>query len=167
MTLPKISSFSPLRIDMNVKLFNNKSDKRNLIKNITEIKTVTATAKGDISVMSPLLIFNFTDMTDINYCYISELKRYYYIKNFSYLTGKRIQLNLEIDVLMSYADEIKALKVNVLRYSGIKPTYIYDGRIPLYSNTKQYIIEFPDNIFNLTEPKESDKNFLLNIAGGE
>lgn len=152
---------------MNVKLFNNKSDKRNLIKNITEIKTVTATAKGDISVISPVLILNYTDMSDINYCYISELKRYYYIKNFTYLTGKRIQLNLEIDVLMTYADEIKALKVNILRYSGIRPTYISDGRIPLYSNTRQYIVEFPDNIFNLTEPKDSDKNFLLNIAGGE
>ena len=152
---------------MTVKFFNNKSDKRNLIKNITEIKTVSATAKGDISVISPVLIVNFTDMTDINYCYISELKRYYYIKNFTYLTGKRIQLNLEIDVLMSYANEIKALKVNVLRYSGIKPTYISDGRIPIYSNTQQYIVEFPDNIFNLTNPKETDKNFLLNIAGGE
>ena len=152
---------------MNVKLFNNKSDKRNLIKNIREIKTVSATAKGDISVISPVLILNYTDMSDVNYCYISDLKRYYYIKNFIYLTGKRIQLNLEIDVLMSYADEIKTLKVNILRYSGIRPTYISDGRIPLYSNTKQYVITFPDNIFNLTEPKESDKNFLLNIAGGE
>lgn len=152
---------------MNVKLFNNKSDKRNLIKNIREIKTVTATAKGDISVISPVLILNYTDMSDVNYCYISELNRYYYINNFTYLTGKRIQLNLAIDVLMSYADEIKALKVNILRYSGIKPTYISDGRIPLYSNTHQYVIEFPDNIFNLTTPKETDKNFLLNIAGGE
>lgn len=131
------------------------------------MKRVTATAKGDISVISPVLILNFTDMTEINYCYITELNRYYYIKNFTYLTGKRIQLNLEIDVLMSYANEIKALKVNVLRYSAIRPTYISDGRIPLYSNTKQYVIEFPDNIFNLTSPKESDKNFLLNIAGGE
>lgn len=152
---------------MTVKLFNNKSDKRNLIKNITEIKTVTATAKGDISVISPVLIFNYTDMSDINYCYISELNRYYYINNFTYLTGKRIQLNLAIDVLMTYAEEIKALKVNVLRYSKIKPTYISDGRIPLYSNTRQYVIDFPDNIFNLSNPKETDKNFLLNIAGGE
>ena len=152
---------------MNITLYNNKSDKRNLIKNITEIKTVAATAKGDISVISPVLILNYTDMSNINYCYITEMNRYYYIKNVTYLTGKRIQLFLEVDVLMSYADEIKALKVNVLRYSGIRPTYISDGRIPLYSNTKQYVITFPDNIFNLTDPKDTDKNFLLNIAGGE
>lgn len=152
---------------MNVTLYNNKSDKRNLIKNITEVKTVTATAKGDISVISPVLLLNFTDMSEINYCYITELNRYYYIKNFTYLTGKRIQVNLELDVLMSYANEIKTLKVNVLRYSGIRPTYISDARIPLYSNTKQYVITFPDNIFNLTDPKDTDKNFLLNIAGGE
>ena len=67
---------------------------------------------------------------------------------------------------MSYADDIKRLKVNVLRYEKIQPTYITDSRIPLFSSTKQRVIEFPDNIFNLANPLADDKNFLLNIVGG-
>ena len=151
---------------MNVILYNNKSDKRQLVKNITEIKTLVAIAKGDINIISPMLIIQNTDMTDINYCYITELKRYYFLTNYTYITGQRIELHCNVDVLMSYADDIKRLKVNVLRYEKIQPTYITDSRIPLFSSTKQRVIEFPDNIFNLAEPSADDKNFLLNIVGG-
>ena len=151
---------------MNVILYNNKSDKRQLVKNITEIKTLVAIAKGDINIISPMLIIQNTDMTDINYCYITELKRYYFLTNYTYITGQRIELHCNVDVLMSYADDIKRLKVNVLRYEKIQPTYITDSRIPLFSSSKQRVIEFPDNIFNLANPTSQDKNFLLNIVGG-
>ena len=151
---------------MNVILYNNKSDKRQLVKNISEIKTIAATAKGDINIISPTLIIQNTDMTNINYCYITELKRYYFLTNYTYITGQRIELHCNVDVLMSYADEIKRLKVNVLRYEKIQPSYITDSRIPLFSSTKQRVIEFPDNIFNLANPSADDKNFLLNIVGG-
>ena len=105
-------------------------------------------------------------MTNINYCYITELKRYYFLTNYTYITGQRIELHCSVDVLMSYAEEIKRLKVNVLRYEKINPSYITDSRIPLFSSTKQRVIEFPDNIFNLANPSAEDKNFLLNIVGG-
>ena len=151
---------------MNVILYNNKSDKRQLVKNIAEIKTISATAKGDINIISPTLIIQNTDMTNINYCYITELKRYYFLSNYTYITGQRIELHCSVDVLMSYSDDIKRLKVNVLRYEKIQPSYITDSRIPLFSSTKQRVIEFPDNIFNLANPSADDKNFLLNIVGG-
>ena len=151
---------------MNVILYNNKSDKRQLVKNITEIKTISATAKGDINIISPTLIIQNTDMTNINYCYITELKRYYFLTNYTYITGQRIELHCNVDVLMSYSDEIKRLKVNVLRYEKTRQSYITDSRIPLFSSTKQRVIEFPDNIFNLANTSADDKNFLLNIVGG-
>ena len=85
---------------MNVILYNNKSDKRQLVKNISEIKTISATAKGDINIISPTLIIHNTDMTNINYCYITELKRYYFLTNYTYITGQRIELHCNVDVLM-------------------------------------------------------------------
>ena len=151
---------------MNVILYNNKSDKRQLVKNITEIKTVSATAKGDINIISPTLIIqNFS--TDFNYCYISDFERYYFVKSITLLTGQRIQIDLSVDVLMTYKEEIKNLTVNVLRYENIEPTYLTDSRIPLYSDTAQKVIEFPENIFNLENPSENSKNFLLTVAGGD
>ena len=151
---------------MTVTLFKNFSDKRNLNKNLSEIKTVSATAKGDINIISPTLIIqNFG--TDFNYCYISDFDRYYFVKSIILLTGQRVQIDLTIDVLMSYKEEIKNLTVNVLRYENIEPTFLTDSRIPLFSDTVQKVIEFPENIFNLENPSENSKNFLLTVAGGD
>ena len=151
---------------MNVILYNNKSDKRQLVKNITEIKTISATAKGEINIISPTLILEYFS-TDFNYCYISDFNRYYFVKSITLLTGQRIQIDLSVDVLMTYKEEIKNLTVNVLRYENIEPTFLTDSRIPLFSDTLQKVIEFPKNIFNLEIPSENSKNFLLTVAGGD
>lgn len=151
---------------MTITLYKNVSDKRNLNKNITEIKTVSAITKGDINIISPTLIIQYFS-TDFNYCYISEFNRYYYVNSISLLNGQRIQLELSVDVLMSYKEEIKNLTVNVLRYENIEPTFLTDSRIPLFSDTVQKVIEFPENIFNLEKPSENSKNFLLTVAGGD
>ena len=151
---------------MTITLYKNLSDKRNLNKNLTEIKTVSAIAKGDINIISPTLIIQYFS-TDFNYCYISELNRYYYVNSLTLLNGQRIQLDLSVDVLMSYKEEIKNLTVNVLRYENTTPTFLTDSRIPLYSDTVQKVIEFPENIFNLENPGENSKNFLLTVAGGD
>lgn len=151
---------------MTVTLYKNISDKRNLNKNLTEIKSVTATAKGEINIISPTLILDYFS-TDFNYCYISDFKRFYFVNSITLLTGKRLQINLSVDVLMSYKEEIKNLTVNVLRYENIAPSFLTDSRIPLFSDTIQKVIEFPENIFNLENPSENSKNFLLTVAGGD
>ena len=151
---------------MTVTLYKNTSDKRNLNKVITEIKSVSATAKGEINIISPTLILECFS-TDFNYCYISDFNRYYFVKSITLLTGQRVQIDLTVDVLMSYKEEIKNLTVNVLRYENIEPTYLTDSRIPLFSDTVQKVIEFPENIFNLEKPSENSKNFLLTVAGGD
>ena len=151
---------------MTVTLYKNTSDKRNLNKVITEIKSVSATAKGEINIIFPTLILEYFS-NDFNYCYISDFNRYYFVKSITLLTGQRVQIDLTVDVLMSYKEEIKKLTVNVLRYENIEPTYLTDSRIPLFSDTVQKVIEFPENIFNLENPSENSKNFLLTVAGGD
>ena len=150
---------------MTVTLYKNTSDKRNLNKVITEIKSVSATAKGEINIISPTLILEHFS-SDFNYCYISDFNRYYFVNSIILLTGQRVQVNLSVDVLMTYKEEIKNLTVNVLRYEKTEPTFLTDSRIPLYSDTVQKVIEFPENIFNLESPSENSKNFLLTVAGG-
>lgn len=151
---------------MTVTLYKNTSDKRNLNKTIATIKSVSATAKGEINIISPTLILEYFS-TDFNYCYISDFKRYYFVNSITLLTGQRVQINLSVDVLMTYKEEIKNLTVNVLRYENIDPTFLSDSRIPLFSDTVQKVIEFPENIFNLENPPENSKNFLLTVAGGD
>ena len=70
---------------MTVTLYKNTSDKRNLNKVIFEIKSVSATAKGEINIISPTLILEYFS-TDFNYCYISDFNRYYFVKSITFCT---------------------------------------------------------------------------------
>lgn len=147
-------------------LYTNYSDNRVLDKRITQIAEISGKIKGDCLMTSPTIIIQNRDMSNVNYIYINDFNRYYYISEIKVMTGGVIELSCKVDVLMSFKTEIKQLKVNVLRYENTAPTFLPDTRIPLFSDTTQKVIEFPDNIFNLDKPTENDKNFLLSISGG-
>lgn len=46
---------------------------------------------------------------DFNYVYIPDLNRYYYVENYTYITNNLVELNLRIDVLMTYREGIYKL----------------------------------------------------------
>ncbi len=89
---------------MIVKVYNNKSNKNIVNKKIEKVQEITFDFKDDSDITNPILILQ-TYKTG-NYCYIPDLKRYYYIDRIELMNGGYYKLYLEIDVLMSYKDEI-------------------------------------------------------------
>ena len=89
---------------MKLKIYNNKSNKNIVNKKIEEIQEISFNFKDDSDITNPILILQ-TYKTG-NYCYVPDLKRYYYIDRIELMKGGFYRLYLEIDVLMSYKDEI-------------------------------------------------------------
>ena len=89
---------------MELKIYNNNSNKNVLNKNITLVSTLDFSLKIDNSILQPVLILK--NYSTGNYCYIEKFKRYYYITDIKLLTGGLYQLQLDIDVLMTYKDII-------------------------------------------------------------
>lgn len=89
---------------MIVKVFNNKSNKNIVNKKIEEIQEISFDFKDDSDITNPILILQ--SYKSGNYCYIPDLKRYYFIDKIELMNGGFYKLYLEIDVLMSYKDEI-------------------------------------------------------------
>ena len=89
---------------MIVKIYNNKSNKNIVNKKIEEVQEISFNFKDDSDITNPILILQ--SYKSGNYCYIPELKRYYYIDRIELMNGGFYKLYLEIDVLMSYKDEI-------------------------------------------------------------
>ena len=89
---------------MIVKVYNNKSNKNIVNKEIEETQEITFDFKDDSDITNPILILQ--SYKTGNYCYIPDLKRYYYIDKIELMNGGYYKLYLEIDVLMSYKDEI-------------------------------------------------------------
>ena len=88
---------------MNVKLYQNNSDNRACRKNLSGETTISCQILDSVSIQSPTLLIRKNQLpNNINYCYISDFNRYYYISNISIYDGECFALSLKCDVLMSF-----------------------------------------------------------------
>lgn len=88
--------------------------------------TLSVELKDDSSVVEPILRLHNTanwNPSALNYCYISEFSRYYFVKDWEYALGEW-NCYLQSDVLASFKTEIGNQEKYVLRSS-----YTYDAKI--------------------------------------
>ena len=144
-------------------LYKNTSDNRVISKNITLIKEVSIELKSNVDFISPTIFLQtFNGCEDVNYLYIEEFKRYYFVNNINHLTGCRISLSCSVDVLMSNKDNILSLSCIIDKQenasSNFSDKYIDDGSFVTECRTFNSIINFP-NGFN------DNAEFILITAG--
>lgn len=92
---------------MEIKLYKTSSPRKKLVKDLTDGITLTGTLRGQSSVMSPSLQIQDIAVIGYNYCYIPDFGRWYYINDINALRANLFELSLGIDVLMTYAAEIR------------------------------------------------------------
>lgn len=92
-------------------------DVKTLHKSVTSIGTTkTAVIKNDTSVINPHFILTFSsDCLTANYLYCSDLDRYYFINDYTLLTGNRIDLTCTVDVLKTAENSINQLNTTIVR----------------------------------------------------
>lgn len=145
---------------MTIKFYENLSDKNHVDKVITQVGTdITGTLRDDCSIINPVLqLENFAglDLTKVNYAYIVEFGRYYYINNIT-LKNKLYEISMHVDVLMSYKDKIRTNTAVVSRQENDYNLYLQDGVFKTKAFPHIQIVQFPDGF--------SDFNFIFSVAG--
>lgn len=146
---------------MEINLFKTLSPRKKLVKELTDGITLTGTLRSQSSVMSPSLQIQDIAVIGYNYCYIPDFGRYYYINDINALRANLFELSLGIDVLMTYASEIRRnyAIVDKVENFGAAFNYINDGSWINTNRTDQSIINFA-NGFN------DNGEFILITAGG-
>ena len=94
---------------MRIIFYTNNSDSNELNKNINLITELQCNVnKDNLDVLSPILFLSYFDIKElnINYCYIEELNRYYFINSYTIEKNNLIKLQLETDVLMTFKNDI-------------------------------------------------------------
>ena len=103
---------------MTINLYSTNDDNKKVNKSLNIVATSSCNLLGDCSVYTPtVFIDNLGDgaLKRINYAYIPEWGRYYYINNVTAVTGGRIKVELKVDVLMSYKNAIYSTRAFVTR----------------------------------------------------
>lgn len=148
---------------MNIKLCSSTSEIVAINKDISIIDDVSATIKGALSVENPVLILQYKSdiQSNVNYVYIPEYNRYYFVTDIINLTGGRYEIHCKVDVLMSFKDYILNLSCIVDKQSSKDNANMYldDGSFVVQSK------EFVDTI-NFPRGFNDNGEFILITAGG-
>lgn len=146
---------------MEIKLYKTSSPRKKLVKELTDGITLVGTLRAQSSVMSPTFTVQDTAVVGYNYCYIPDFGRWYYINGIDALRSNLYELLLGIDVLMTYAAEIRKnyAIIDKVENFGAAYNYINDGSWVYTNRMKQSIINFPTG-FN------DNGEFILITAGG-
>lgn len=113
--------------------YTNNSDNRKVGKNLTLLGSGDCALKGECSILSP--IFSITGMSDgtvakFNYVYIPDWNRYYYVDDINAEIGRGFEISCHVDVLQTYASQIRNLNGFVRRQEFEYNDYIPDIKIP-------------------------------------
>lgn len=146
---------------MEIKLYKTSSPRKKLVKDLTDEITLVGTLRAQSSVMSPTFTVQDISVVGYNYCYIPDFGRWYYINGIDALRANLYELSLGIDVLMTYAAEIRQnyAIVDKVESLGAAYNYINDGSWVNTNRMKQSIINFATGFNDTGE-------FILITAGG-
>ena len=133
-------------MSVNVILYKNTSEQNRLDKTeyLTTIESLSGELRYDVNIINPILeiYVSTTIIKQVNYIYIEAFNRYYFVNNFDICNGNKtshttevlIKYYLQVDVLMSWKDDIKKLSCYISRQENRYDTLYVDTKLPTKSD---------------------------------
>ena len=140
-----------------IDLIKNLSDTNVVDKNLTTLSSVTGSLKEATSIINPVIKIAGPIPSDCNYFYIAEFNRYYYINDLKSIHDNLYEISGHVDVLKTYASQIRGCTGIVARNAYKYNLYLDDGSFKTYQNPKFKKINFPQGF--------STMEFVLAVAG--
>lgn len=128
---------------MDIFLYKTESAPNVVDKKLTEVAHYTSVRLlDDTSVLTPTIEVResntIDNIWDVNYFYVPKFKRYYFVTDLTATAGM-YRISGRVDVLKSYASEIKASSQIITRQENRQDRYLHDSMIPI--SDKQEVIE--------------------------
>ena len=147
---------------MNIVLMLNNSEPERVTKELKTLATLTGSLKEGTSVINPTILLRGTPATvqqivTSNYLRIPDFGRYYFIRDISSVRTNLWEISCHVDVLQTYATQIKEQKAIIQRQENKWNLYLNDGSFRVYQNPTVLTKPFPNGF--------RTNNFVLAIAG--
>ncbi len=142
-----------------VLLQTNSSEKNKLDKDLTTISTISGTLKNETSIIDPIILIevDLTNLINCNYMTIPVFGRSYFITNIRSIRKNLVEVSAHVDVLSSFASQIRNNVAIVRRQENRWNLYLNDGVFKVYQNPMVLTREFPTGF--------STFEFVLAVAG--
>lgn len=145
---------------MTIDFYKNHSEKNKLDKDLTSVTSMTGELKENCSIIDPVIkiVGNVGTFAAVNYMYIAEFGRYYFINNVISINNDICEVHAHVDVLSTYKDQIRAQNAIVSRQERKWNLYLNDGAFKTYQN--------PYIITKAFSSGFTSQHFVLTVAGG-
>lgn len=146
-------------MSFSITLMRNDSEINRLSKFTVALTTVTGTLKEQTSIIDPVIKIqaDLSSLTNCNYMYIPEFNRYYFVNDIKAITGNIIEISGHVDVLSTYAAEIRNNTAITRRQENNWNLYLNDGTFRVYQDPKVITKAFPSGF--------STQELVLAVAG--
>jgi hypothetical protein len=126
------------------------------------IDSATHVYEGDLvdecSIESPIVLMELEEVPTSNYAYIPDFSRYYYITDMVVVRTGLIRVYMKVDVLKSFASDIKSSKALIELSDSMKSKYIPDGRTTFNAYNNYYVTKFGSGLSKTLK-------YILVVAG--
>ena len=113
---------------MNINLYTTTSDNNVVDKALSLVSTVTGEVKAPCTIENPNFLLSYSSgIAQCNYLYSEDFGRYYFIKERELLTGGRILLKCEVDILSTFKNSIRQINAIIKRQEHSFNAYMVDN----------------------------------------
>ena len=144
---------------MRITFYTNNSEKNALTKSLTQIVRLDGTLKDGTSIIDPsVLCYNIDRfIPDINYFYIDETGRYYFLNGVEVVRNGLWQISGHVDVLSTYKAAILQNRAIIQRSESNYNLKLNDGLFKTQQNPRITTIPFGTGF--------TTSNYVLALAG--
>ena len=156
---------------MIIELHSISDDRKKIFKTLNPIGSATMNVKSPCNIMRPVVEITKESVGNLwdrcNYAYIQAFGRYYFVDSITVENDGIITLELTIDVLFTYAEQLKRTQFQVVRAQRYYDRFFIDTQIPL--KVDKAIRQDPQKDFLGSLPQDTGTNkynYIMTVAGG-
>lgn len=140
-------------------VYTNNSEKNRVDKDLALVDTLTGTLRQETSIIDPVFLVagDLSDFIDVNYCVVSDFGRSYFVNDIRSVRSGLVEMTCHVDVLSSFASQIRANTAIVRRQENNWNLYLNDGTFKVYQNPIVLTKAFPSGF--------TTQEYVLAVAG--
>ena len=140
-------------------LQRNNSERNKVTKDVSDLLTVSGKLKTETSISDPVIMIecDLSAVTGCNYMTIKTFGRSYFVNNIRSIRTGLVEFSCHVDVLSSFAAEIRENTAIVRKQENKWNLYLNDGSFKIYQNPNILTKSFPSGF--------TKQEFVLAVAG--
>lgn len=133
---------------MDIILYECQSPNNYITKTLYNQIELTGSLRAESSIINPIIMIEYGNLSKYNYMYIPDFKRFYYIQNIVSIRTNLWRLECHVDVLNTYRSEILEHQAIIQKQSNnnISNMYFDDGDFIVENKQYIHIHNFPDGL---------------------